>query len=462
MITRKLALRVRNAGFLRAFRPRCLLILLGSILAGLPFSAVGQRVEPATPTSVVPTEPAQPTQKQHSPSVEDVIQLVQAGLSEDLVIAAIRKRAAAFDLSTDDLLQLKRAGVGDSVIRTMMAPDEAPRETSIVGSTDGRRPPTAPELPFPTDRASSEIVRSQRSEVISAESFPPSTRVQLALSHDISSATAEPGDQVSFRVTDQVSYQNGLLIRQGTLAHGSVKKAKRKSLLSKGKLELDDRVKVRDAHGYELLVILPGAQSEMLITAGAKAVGGAVISPFKGKKNIVLAQGTMFEGIVTKRILASPRDGQATVAATTLSERPPNLAPIGRAVNRSDVTRRIYIKAKGEVVDGIELPSKILEDSVHDLQGMARKRGYAVVESEAAAELMLVVLERKIEEGRPSIMSHKTKRMETILHTALFYKEAGEWKPGLTLTSRAKYWKDAAWKMIREVDKWVEGKLLRQ
>ena len=55
-------------------------------------------------------------------SVQDVIDLVEAGLSDDLVIASIRKRTPPFDLGAADLLRLKKAGVSDAVIRVMIDP----------------------------------------------------------------------------------------------------------------------------------------------------------------------------------------------------------------------------------------------------------------------------------------------------------------------------------------------------
>ena len=406
-------------------------------------------------------------------SVQDVIDLVEAGLSDDLVIAAVRKRSQPFDLATADLLRLKKAGVSEAVIRVMMGSEGSRHDSSTIQNIRAPDTATESELPSSVEPVSSSRIPSQQQAL--AESFPPSLGVQLELGQEISSATAQPGDEVTFRATDDVEHQGGVLISAGTLARGSVKKAKKKSLLSKGKLELDERVTIRDVHGYELIVTLANTNNRTPITAGAKAVGGAVVAPFKGKKDVVLPAGTLLEGIVTKRTSAGHSEAHQPVAqapfresgggpetsSQTLTSPAPGISS-GNRVKPPTVSRRIYIKAKGEVVEGIEIPSKILEDSVRDLKGMARKRGYAVADGEGDAGLMLVVLERKIEEGRPSFLAHKTKRMETVLHTALFYKEAGEWKPGLTLTNRAKYWKDAAWKMIREVDKWVEGKLLRQ
>ena len=52
-------------------------------------------------------------------TVDDVIRLSKAGLSDDVIIAQIKKRPQPFDLSTDQLIQLKAAHVSDRVIQAM-------------------------------------------------------------------------------------------------------------------------------------------------------------------------------------------------------------------------------------------------------------------------------------------------------------------------------------------------------
>ena len=58
-------------------------------------------------------------------SVADVIKLSKAGLSDDLIAQEIRKNGQAFDLSPDQLIQLKSASVSDRVIQTMLDPSKA-------------------------------------------------------------------------------------------------------------------------------------------------------------------------------------------------------------------------------------------------------------------------------------------------------------------------------------------------
>lgn len=58
-------------------------------------------------------------------TVQDVIKLSKAGFSDELIIDQIRKTGQRFNLSTDQLLQLKDAKVGENVIKFMIDPGTA-------------------------------------------------------------------------------------------------------------------------------------------------------------------------------------------------------------------------------------------------------------------------------------------------------------------------------------------------
>ena len=53
-------------------------------------------------------------------TVEDVVRLAQAGMSDEVILAQMRAKYPSFDLSADQLIQLKTAHVSDRVIRAMM------------------------------------------------------------------------------------------------------------------------------------------------------------------------------------------------------------------------------------------------------------------------------------------------------------------------------------------------------
>lgn len=85
----------------------------------------------------------------------DVVKMVQAGLSDNLVIAAIRQAPkTAFDATPDALVALKKAGVSDAVLAVVMnpaaatsaAPETAPRP-STKAATDNPNDPAALHAP---------------------------------------------------------------------------------------------------------------------------------------------------------------------------------------------------------------------------------------------------------------------------------------------------------------------------
>jgi hypothetical protein len=56
-------------------------------------------------------------------TVDGIVSMVEAGLSDDLIIARVRKEGKPFDLSTDDMIRLKKAKVSDAVMKVMLDPN---------------------------------------------------------------------------------------------------------------------------------------------------------------------------------------------------------------------------------------------------------------------------------------------------------------------------------------------------
>ena len=76
--------------------------------------------------------------------VDDVIKLVQAGVNEDFIIEQVSKRY--FDLSPNDLIQLKKAGVSDRVVQAMIDPTRSVAPTAVQKRSTAT-PGTAPQPP---------------------------------------------------------------------------------------------------------------------------------------------------------------------------------------------------------------------------------------------------------------------------------------------------------------------------
>ncbi len=72
---------------------------------------------------------------------EAIVQLVDVGLGEEAIIAKIDATASRFDVTTNQLIGLKNAGVPSSVIAAMIAKSNAPSvSTSATVSMDDPDP----------------------------------------------------------------------------------------------------------------------------------------------------------------------------------------------------------------------------------------------------------------------------------------------------------------------------------
>jgi hypothetical protein len=79
--------------------------------------------------------PADRTKVHARVTVEDVVRLAKAGVSDEIIVAQIQGKRQSFDLTVDQLIELKSASVSERVIRAMME-DTAPQTASA--PTDAR------------------------------------------------------------------------------------------------------------------------------------------------------------------------------------------------------------------------------------------------------------------------------------------------------------------------------------
>jgi hypothetical protein len=93
---------------------------------------------------VLPRSAAQSAPSTAPLSVEDIVKLSKEGISEDVLIAKIKKNAKPFDLSPDELVELKKLGVTDSVIKLLLDPTQP-----YVPPPPPQPPPPAPKPSIP-------------------------------------------------------------------------------------------------------------------------------------------------------------------------------------------------------------------------------------------------------------------------------------------------------------------------
>jgi hypothetical protein len=90
-------------------------------------------------------------------SVEDVVKLHEGGSSDDLIITMIKKNGKPFDLSADEVSELKKLGLSESVIEYLVDPSKP-----YAGPPPPKEPPpppkpTAPAKTYPPDANASRV-----------------------------------------------------------------------------------------------------------------------------------------------------------------------------------------------------------------------------------------------------------------------------------------------------------------
>ncbi len=77
-------------------------------------------------------------------TVDSVVAMVQGGLSEDLIIARIRREDKAFDLSPEEMIKLKQSGVSEAILMVMLNPRAEITKPAIPAPAASSTPATSP------------------------------------------------------------------------------------------------------------------------------------------------------------------------------------------------------------------------------------------------------------------------------------------------------------------------------
>jgi hypothetical protein len=77
-------------------------------------------------------------------SVDDVVRLSKDGISEDVIVAKIKKNAKPFDLNADELVELKKLGISDIILKLLLDPTQP-----YAPPPPPAPPPAAPPPPKP-------------------------------------------------------------------------------------------------------------------------------------------------------------------------------------------------------------------------------------------------------------------------------------------------------------------------
>ena len=105
----------------------------------------------------------------------DIVSMSQANLAESLIVEKIKESKGAFDVSVSGLINLKKSGVSDEIIRAMMEKSRALREKSAVGTAQNSiaGQPVIESVPTVV-KNSADVLRSAKTIAIEKSTLNPS------------------------------------------------------------------------------------------------------------------------------------------------------------------------------------------------------------------------------------------------------------------------------------------------
>lgn len=93
-------------------------------------------------------------------TVDAVVKLSKEGIGEDLIVTEIKKNGRAFDLSPEEIIELKKLGISDLILKYMVDPGYIPPAPAPPARTEAAAPPPPPARPanqYPADRYASKV-----------------------------------------------------------------------------------------------------------------------------------------------------------------------------------------------------------------------------------------------------------------------------------------------------------------
>ncbi len=150
---------------------------------------------------------------------KQIIEMVKAGLSKEVIIAKIKTSRCNFDTDPSILTEMKYNGVPNEVLQAMIeAPYGPPRQETVK-----RSPASETSDPNVVAPASGQVIVLPEGEEFTVQTVD-----------EISSNTASENDPINLRVAEDVKVGNQVVIASGTLVKGIVASVEQRGHLGKG------------------------------------------------------------------------------------------------------------------------------------------------------------------------------------------------------------------------------------
>ena len=227
----------------------------------------------------------------------DVITMTKDGFAPALIVKAIQSSATDFDVSAQSLIDLKNAGVDESVMEAMLAAHEN-KPSAATEAAHGAMTPTGGGVADP----------SKPTCTISGGCLlRDSTPVALKFASDLSSKTAHEGDPVEFLLDEDMKVGESVVVAKGSHAVAAVSSAKKAGMMGKpGELNVQlqylvvgsNHIHLRGTKGRE-------GESKTGATVALTVIFGP-IGLIKHGKDVEIPAGTSLTAYVDQDIWLPP------------------------------------------------------------------------------------------------------------------------------------------------------------
>jgi hypothetical protein len=229
-------------------------------------NAVQNTVQNAVQTALPPAQPVAPgvvPPADQALTNENIIQMVEAKVSPAVILSQIRNSKTAFNLSSQEVIRLSKAGVRENIIEAMRDPKAIPAKYGAAPASPTPVPAAAPAVvpaSSPPASSSSSVPAATPPppppEPVPAVSATPSRVVAVTLSDGMAFAitltegipqNAEEGRPLHFTVSKDMKVGDLVAIAKGAPVVGEVAQAARKGTFGIGGAKATLRLLVVDA-----------------------------------------------------------------------------------------------------------------------------------------------------------------------------------------------------------------------
>lgn len=194
-----------------------------------------------------------------------IIELVKAGLGDQVIIPKINSSRVAIDTSESALLIMKAAGVSDAVIVALL------ERSAIRG-------------------AKAELCRVNQIKI------PGSTEIKVVTTQKISGKKVKIGQSVSVEVAEDVSVSGKIVIRKGTSVKATVSEARKPGMMGRsGRLSIFvESTSTSDGQTIKLRAAKSGKDGDNFGTTYTLVALFGAAGLLKHGKNATINAGTFF------------------------------------------------------------------------------------------------------------------------------------------------------------------------